>query len=324
MKKYLSLIITLAVLAAFGWYVASHPDNFTVLAHVSWWLLVLIAVFKCLKFLSNGLFAKYTAEAFTKKFSIGEGIIISIISAVGNFFGPLLGGLGVRAVYLNKVHGLPYAKFTSTLIGYYLLMFLTNSLLAIVSLLFLPRTHQTVYALIFFSVWFVAFLGLAFVRLPSKQKLAWLTKNKLGKLIYKVLYDIEEGWRVILSDKKLLLKMLVLALLVLVSVYLVSLMEFMALNIPFNWAGLGLYTALFQVSILLAITPDGVGIREGIFAVLASTIGISGAQIIQIGVIDRGVHTILLVLLFLLVRNSVINRRLKREKQPAAAPAAKI
>lgn len=310
MKKHLSAIITLGFLGLFVWYGVTHQNLFGALTDVALWTLLLVVAGKLLLFLSNGLFVIWTAEAFTKKMNFGQGVFVTILSAVGNFFGSVVGGIGVRALYLKKYHGLPYSKFTSTLIGYYLLMFMFNSLLAVGSLLLLARTQQTGYLLAFFAVWFAVFFGLAFVRLPARQKLAFLTKNKVGRLIYKALYDIEEGWRVLLSNKRLLAKMAGLSLMSLVAIYFTSLVEFYALGIDVSWAALGLYTALVQVAMLLSITPGAIGIREAILVIIATTMGITGQEIIQVAIIDRGVHFLLLGVLFLLIRNSKIKRSL--------------
>ena len=112
-------------------------------AEVSWYWLVVIAAARLVMIVSNGLFTKWTVEVFTKKMSLWEGFHVSVLTAVGNFFGPLFGGLGIRAVYLKKIHNLAYSKFTATLIGYYLVMFSLNSLLAIIGLVLLPQTGQT-------------------------------------------------------------------------------------------------------------------------------------------------------------------------------------
>jgi uncharacterized membrane protein YbhN (UPF0104 family) len=154
-KKYLSLSVVVFVLAVFVWYGATHREIFTALGHVALWTIIVIAILRLFRFFLNGLFTKVTAEAFTDKFTIRESYMISIITAVGNFFGPLFGGLGLRALYLKKFHNLPISKFTSTLVGYYLIMFMVNSLLAIGSILALSRTTQTGYLIAFlrFGSW---------------------------------------------------------------------------------------------------------------------------------------------------------------------------
>lgn len=315
MKKYLNLAIVALVLAVFAWYGATHREIFTALGKVALWTLVVIAILRLVRFFLNGLFTKITAEAFTDKFTIRESYMISIITAVGNFFGPLFGGLGLRALYLKKYHNLPISKFTSTLAGYYLIMFMLNSLLAIGSILALGRTGQTGYLIAFFGLWFIALLGFAFMRLPKANHLKFLTGNRIGKLIYKVLREVDDGWRVLLADKMLMIRLVVLTIITLAVTYVMIYFEFFALGIHAGFAAVGLYTALTQAAILLSVTPDNVGFREAILLLVATTIGVGSVEIVQISVIDRGIQFVLLLLL-LPVANA-LRRQIKLHKSQA-------
>jgi uncharacterized protein (TIRG00374 family) len=258
------------------------------------------------------LFTKWTVEAFTDTLTQAESFVIAVLTAIGNFFGPLFGGLGIRAVYLKKYHNLQYSKFTSTVIGYFLMMFQFNSLLAIVGLLLLPHNSQTGVGLIVFGAWFVVFLVLGVVRLPDRKRFAWLTRNRPGAALVKVLYDIEDGWRLMLGNRKLLVQMAVLALVNLAALYMVNYVEFVAFDIHVTAAAMMLYTAIVQASLLLSLTPGAVGLREGILILVATTLGITNQQIIQVAVLDRGVYFIMLGVLFLATRHSMFRQKIVR------------
>ncbi len=314
-KKHISNLITLASVLLFVWYGLTNQEVFQALKDVALWSLVLVAAGKLLVFVSNGLFTQWTAEVFTKKFSFVHGVYITVLSAVGNFFGPLLGGASIRAVYLKKYHNLPYSKFTATLMGYYMMLFMANAALAIISLILLPKTHQTSLLLIFFSMWLLALIALMFIKLPKREKFAnsGIVSSKLGSSIIKILYDVEEGWQLLIRNKQLLIKMTGLALLSLSATLFISFIEFQALHISYNFAALGLYTSLVAVSLLVSITPGAIGIRESMLILVSTTLGITNAEIIQVAVIDRGVHFLLLAVLFLLTRNSSFRRSLMEQ-----------
>lgn len=309
-RQYSSWIITLVLLGVFAWYAATNQDIFAALGAVAVGWLVLIAAFRVLMILSNGLFTKITVEAFTGKITTRESFYVSILTAVGNFFGPLFGGLSIRAVYLKKIHHLPYSKFTATLVGYYLLMFIGNSLLALVGLLLLEDTHQTLYLTGIFGAWLLLFIGFAFVRLPQKNKLDFMQRNRVLRFMHKVLYDIDAGWRVLLADKRLMAQAALLAVFNLAMVVLITLVEFWALNISITLPALLLYSALVQVSILLSITPGAVGVREALLLVVATTLGVTGQEILQVAIIDRGVQFIIIALLALSTRHSKLRAKL--------------
>ncbi|HET6924803.1 MAG TPA: lysylphosphatidylglycerol synthase transmembrane domain-containing protein [Candidatus Saccharimonadales bacterium] len=310
MKKYASTIITFAVLGLFVWYGLVHREIFQSLKQVSIISLVLIVIGRLINIWTTGLFTKWTVEAFTDTLSQSESFVVAVLTAIGNFFGPLFGGLGIRAIYLKKYHNLPYSKFTATLIGYYLMMFQFNSLLAIGSLLALPHTDQTGFVLAIFVAWFVVFFLLTFVKLPPRERMRWLSRHKPGSLLTKVLYDIEDGWKVLVGNRKLLVQMLVLAVANLLTLYLINYVEFRALGIHVSPAAMGLYTAIVQASLLLSITPGAVGIREAALLVLAGTLGITNQQIIQVAILDRGIYFLLLGVLFMVTRHSKLRKSL--------------
>lgn len=318
MKKYASTILTIAVVALFVWYGFTHPELFTPLTKIGLGFLILIIFFRIVTVWSNGLFTKWTVEAFTDKLSMREGFMVAVLTAVGNFFGPLLGGMGIRAVYLKKYHRLPYSKFTSTLIGYYQMMFIFNSLLAILGLLFLPRTAQSGLLLLFFGAWVIGFASFAVIRLPSRQRLAVVEKQKIGKIIVKILYDIEDGWKLLRRNRGLMVKMASLAIINLIALYFVSSLEFMALGLQINFAALALYTALVQASLLLSITPGAVGLREAMLLILGGTIGLTTQEIIQVAVLDRGIYFVMLAVLMLATRHSKMREKFA-QSQPSNA-----
>ena len=309
-KKIISNVVTVGFLVAFLWYGLTNKDMLQALGNVAVWSLLLVAAGKMIVFVSNGLFTKWTAELFTKKFSLAHGIYITILSAIGNFFGPLLGGASIRAVYLKKYHNLSYSKFTATLMGYYLILFISNALLAILSLVLLPKTHQTGFLIGFFVVWLLFMVGISFVRLPKRHRFKKLEQYKLSRFVLKVLYEIEEGWQVLIKNRVLLTRLLFLAFLSLGGTYFVSFIEFQALGIPLNVGALGLYTAIVATSLLLSLTPGAIGIRESLLVLVGTTLDISNHQIVQIAIIDRGVHFLLLGFLYIATRHSSLRKSL--------------
>lgn len=309
-KRYMSLILTLGFLALFVWYGLTHTEMFEDIFNIAIWALVLIVVGKLINIWTTGLFTKWTVEAFTDTLSQAEAFVVAVLTAIGNFFGPLFGGLGIRAVYLKKYHALPYSKFSSTLIGYYLMMFLFNSLLAVAGILLLPRGDHTTFLLLIFGGWALLFLLLMFAKLPKRERLAGLEKNKFAAKIIKTLYDIEDGWRAMVSKRKLVFQMLVLAAVNLATLYFVNYVEFTALHIQVSAASMMLYTAIVQASLLISLTPGAVGLRETILIVIGGTLGLTNEQIVQVAILDRGIYFIMLGVLFLMMRHSVFRRKM--------------
>lgn len=315
-KGKLSNILTLVFLAAFVWWGLNNRDVFEALKDVTIWALLAIGFGKMMVNVVNGLFTKWTVEAFTKKLKLGEGIYVAILSAIGNYFGPLLGGASIRAIHLKKSHNLSYSKFTSTVAGYYLIIFIANSIIAIVSILLLEKSKQTVPLLVFFTAWLAVLVALTFVRLPRRSRWDRFAKHKSIRYLVTAIYDIEEGWHILVKNKNLMFRLMLLGFSGFVITFLLTLVEFNSIGAHISLPALGLYTSLVTVSMLLSLTPGAIGIRETILLFVSVTLGVSHEQIIQVAVIDRGVNFVVLLLLFAVIRVPGIKRKLAPENAP--------
>jgi len=298
-KNIISSLLTSTVILAFTYYVFTNLSDFQSLFEISLLVIFIVGLSKLIKFFFNGLFIQWTIEVFTKRFSLSESVYVSILSAVGNFFGPLLGGATIRAVYLKKVHKLSYSFFLSTLAGYYVILFSIYSFLGVISLLFISEDTGKSGLLLFFFLWFIFMLTMVFFRLPSRKKIKNLEKiNQVIKLL-DIIYQIEDGWREILKRKNLLIKLIILALLGLLVTGLTTYIEFKAIGVSIGFAALGVHTALSATSILISITPGAIGIKEGILLINSSVMGVTNDQILQVALIDRGVTFIVLAVLYI-------------------------
>jgi uncharacterized protein (TIRG00374 family) len=300
MKLKLSSILTLVFIAAFIIYFLANPGLLSPLRDVSIGILILIGVTKMSLHVVNGLFMQWSVEVFTKRMRLSEGVYVAVLSAIGNFFGPLLGGATIRAVYLKKVHNLSYSFFTSTLAGYYVILFAANSVLAILSLLFLRNNEHTKGLFVFFAAWLAIMIVLMFMRLPRREKVSRLERNRVSKFIATALYDMESGWRRLIRDRKLVPKLFFLACCGFAITFITGYLEFGAIGASISIAGLGLFTAVSTSSMLVSLTPGAIGIRESLLLLTSSAMGVTTDQILQVAVIDRAVSFAVLGFLYLL------------------------
>jgi uncharacterized protein (TIRG00374 family) len=300
MKLKLSSILTLLFIAAFVVYFLANPDLLSSLREVSLGILVLIGLTKMVTNIVNGLFMQWSVEVFTKRMRLSEGVYIAVMSAIGNFFGPLLGGATIRAVYLKKVHNLSYSFFTSTLAGYYVILFAANSLLAILSLLFLRNNAHSKGLFIFFAAWLAVMIILMFMRLPKREVISRYERNRVTKFIATAVYDMESGWRRLIRNRKLVPKLFFLACCGFAITFITGYLEFRAIDASISLAGLGLFTAVSTSSMLVSLTPGAIGIRESLLLLTSSAMGVTSDQILQVAVIDRAVSFAVLGVLYLL------------------------
>lgn len=300
-KRRFSSIIALTFIAVFVAYFVRNAHSFKPLLEVSLISLIAAALTKMLLNLVNGYFMKWTVEVFTPRLPLRETVYIAILSGIGNFFGPLLGGAAIRATYLKKVHNLSYSLFASTLAGYYVILFAANSVLAIVSILFLHASSYAFSLIIFFGVWLAAMIVMMAIRLPRRERFGRLeSKNGIARFCLTVLYDIDTGWRTLLKKKGLVPRLLFLAACGFLITFVTGLIEFRAVSVPITLAGLGLYTAVVTCSMLVSLTPGALGIRESLLLLTSSVMGVGHAQILQVSVIDRGLTFFMLGILYLM------------------------
>ena len=265
-------------------------------------MLGLILFGRLVVLVSSGLFTKWSIELFTRKISLGEGIYVAVLSSVANFLGPVLGGAGLRGVYLKQKHGLTYSQFASTLMGYYIILFIFNSIVSLIALAFVPASSQTRLLMVFFSIWLVLMLVLAIVRLPRRIGNRNY-KSRIINYVIKVIQDVEKGWRRILGDRKLMVRLMLVALLSYSGSLIMISAEFLALGIQFSVPTLLLYTSFITATILVSFTPGALGIREALLLITQATLAITLMDVISLSLLDRVVNFSILFIMFLIVRN---------------------
>ncbi|HHX99255.1 TPA: flippase-like domain-containing protein [Candidatus Dojkabacteria bacterium] len=296
--KYLKIVITIAVLGFFVYYFINNKEDLLKVLSVPILPLVGIMISYSIVFYLNGVFIKVILKTFKKKISLIESFYVSVISSLGNYFLPMRGGAVIRSVYLKKNFEFPYEYFVSTLYGYYIIVFLVNAFVGLISLVVISMKYgiTSIPLYLFFGGLFVAMLVLSFVKFPVKKIKG--SKNKVIDKVLSVIKNILEGWNMIVENKRLLISLIVITLVALVAGIALFYFEFRALSIDASIMNVILYNCLSGVSLLVSITPGSLGIREGIFSITSDILGISNEQIMQLALLDRGVSVIVLVVLF--------------------------
>lgn len=289
LKRYHKQLFGLLVLAIFTVYFIRNLESFKILLDIQPVYLVGVSLGYVAIVFTNGLFIKYVIEPFDKIITVRESVRVSLISSLGNFFASSGAGLGFRAVYLKKKHGLSYGDYMTTMYGNYLLFFIINAILGIVSLLLISNKQGIQYqgALLFFVGLLVASLVLCFVPLPKLFKDKF--KNKYVSSALGFVHKMTEGWSRIVKNKRLLMHLTVLVTIQLVLTIIIGWLEISSLNIVIGFPELLLFSVLGSMSIFISLTPGNLGVKEGIYILTASVIGLTTPQIVSIALIDRGI-----------------------------------
>ena len=313
--KYLKVVITIGVLGYFIDYFFNHKSDLEVVFHIPLRYLIVIFLLTSLSFFINGIFIKVTLKSFKKVISVLESFYVSVMSSLGNYFLPLHGGTVIRSVYLKKKFNFPYTHFISTLYGYYIIVFLVNSFMGLISLLVITLKYGVSSAplYLFFGLLFISMLVLTFLKIPARRKRSRL---KVLDKILETIKKVSEGWNMIVENKRLSLSLIGISVVFFITTGFLYYFEFRGLGIDISIMNVILYNCLSGVSLLVSITPGSLGIREGIFSITSDILGISNEQIMQLALLDRGVSVIVLVVLFVVlwVGRKVVDKKIVSEK----------
>ncbi len=300
-KKYISPLITIFVLMLFGFYLYQNPEIIELVLSTNWTYIVLIMGVYLLVFLFEGLFIKISLDIFQKSIKVGESFFLATVSRIGNYLLPMRAGAVFRATYLKKKHDFPYSNFLSTFYGYYVIFFLTNSVISVGILLIKYFNNNELYLTLmtFFSLILVGMLALIFIRLPIDRFIK-KTDGIIGKMLT-YLNKFIKGWDLIVKDSKDFLMLLLISFGNIFLNVIIVYIEFIAIDKVPKILDVIFYTAISGVSLLVSITPGSLGIREGIFLLTSKSLGLEEHEIMRLAFLDRGVMFILLLICLLVI-----------------------
>ncbi len=307
-----NLVITVLFFGALGFYFVKNQEELNQLLAVPPLAVVAIALLKITGMFVNGFFTKFIMGAFDKKISIKETTFLAWLTSVGNFFGPILGGASIRAVYLKKKFDFEYSKFLSTLYGLYIVNFSVSALFGIVcSLLLANRGSLSNYLLPLIVFLVILFVNLSLMVLP----LTWITlvssKIKwMPKRLQNILDLIVEGWEVIRKEKRLLLNLTILNFITLFIAIAQTYVLYSLFVDSFSVLSVILYTVLGSLTLLVSITPGAIGIREALLLFFASSIALDSSQILQIAAVDRSISFLILLVSFVSIKLSKVDKKI--------------
>jgi len=287
LKNLISIGILLIIVALFIYYIIQHISDFQQLSLVNpFYLVILLALF---------IFTYYLISIITKNllYPLGvklkgfEAFALSIVTGFYHLITPFRGGTITRAVYLKKKHEFSYTNFLASLAGKYLIIFLTASFIGLITTLFINYIYGSFSWIIFF-VFLAIFLPLLLIVVLS-PKLS-LTKNNFINRFIKVV----NGWHLIKNNKRVIIIITLVSLIQLIIGAFMLHLQFRVFGFDIAFIKCLFLASLGVLSILIAITPAGLGINEAVIVFSALTIGITPAQSLSVALLGRAIQMLVL------------------------------
>ena len=289
-RRIVSVTIVAGFLGWAGWYVYSNAESFSQLAEVSWMDgAILISAFLTIM-VCNGIFISIVTEAFKIRLHSQEWLSLSFASSFANYFLPFKGGAGMRALYMNRLHGFPITEFVSTLSIMYLMHIVVNGVLALIGMMLIVANEgpANISLLIFFAV--ISLFGILVMAIDIKigtdyQKFPMAQFSRLLA-----------AWRKVRQNRLLVFKLWVLMLALSLATVWQCHAAFNAASVSLSWEGVIVYAASKNLAGLVGLTPGSLGIVELMSIYLGSVLGYGTADALVVQGLIRAVAVVVLLL----------------------------
>lgn len=287
MKKKLRIIlgpvIVVATIAAFVYYLKTHPETVNQIRSLPPALILVLLVLYGGFLLSLLVLTVGSLKVYGKRMGHQENVLFNAYSLLINFFGPGQSGPAFRGVYLKKKHDLGYKKYLFVTLIFYAFYAVLSALMMFVGT----------------RPWWQTVLLMAGVGVASGFVLRLYKKRSQQAAGGGMFTPVNLG---------IIVGATILQLAALTAVYFVELNN---VGASASFSQVLAYTGVSNFALFVALTPGAIGIREAFLVFSQNLHGIDSSTIVAANVIDRSVYLLFLGLLFLLVIATHAKRKLR-------------
>jgi uncharacterized protein (TIRG00374 family) len=266
-----------------GWYLYDNQNIFSSLRNISWRHILEIILLDFGIFLVGSFLNYSMITRLDNRVGFLDCLLLQYINNLLNKILPTIGGgAAFRALYLKKKYQFPYPRFASSLAGYYVVSFVTTSSIGLICMLIFYFQRG-----VFNWVIFLVFLGLLLFSLYII--LFSLKIPESNNKIVKFMRIFIEGWNILKGEPKFLFLFSFCAVLLFTLSALQTLVSYQALGISTNFVSMLFLSTLGLIVTLINFTPDGIGLKEGIYIFSANLVQIPDKILVLGSLVLRGV-----------------------------------
>ena len=277
-------------------FVWTHRDDMRLFYDLKLPFLVAIALAQAVTVIFNGIFLKLMLDGLGISVRPSEFVSLSAIGSLSNLVLPFGGGLGVKVIYLRVLHGLDVTRFAIRWTGLYSVVFCANSLAGL--LLMVDRWYSPFGKTVCLFLGTVALLTTVSIATPV-WRFCQVRLRFLGSSLGRIFEELHEIGR-LRGD---LLKFFAVLFGNVAVFGLATYIEFAALgsgagaDFSVSFRDSVLLSVIGSFSLLVSVTPAGLGVRESISIVVGKCMGISEAQVLAVCLLDRAVNLAVLAVM---------------------------
>jgi uncharacterized membrane protein YbhN (UPF0104 family) len=273
-----AVTVMTATIAAFIVYFAGHPEVRQQLSQTSPRALALLLALYLTGVVALAFVTIATVRLYKLRLQTSESLLLTMYTAIVNFFGPLQSGPAFRGVYLKKKHNFSLKHYAVATLVYYCFYGGFSVLLLLSTTLkwwLLP----------------IALAGLFALFIASRS--IWLKPKIEGINL--------NGWY--------LLALATLAQIVIVTLIYYTELRTVAPGTSFAQAMV--YTGAANLALFVSITPGAIGFRESFLLFSQNLHHISDSTIVAANILDRAMYLVLLLILAVIIFGTHASRQFK-------------
>lgn len=274
-KKLVSTFLTIVILTLIAIYLYKNREVFSILKDVQISTIIVVIAIQIFVVSLNALLEQRILKMLGTEISYSNSLLLQYAA---NFLNKILsnGGMFFRGYYLKKILKLSYSKYISAITGFYIINFLVYSVVGFFSLILIYLQRGSYNLLV--TLFFVLLLGVTLFLVLWKKEVRLSEKYYLTRVVNEIL----KGWEIIKQNPKELLYFTFLTTLMLLVAVIQMIVLYHGLGANLSILSSVFMTTIGIVTIFINLTPDGIGIKEGIYMFSSKLIGVN-SEIVLLG-----------------------------------------
>lgn len=283
-SNLISIVLTLVIFIALGKYLYDNREIFNSLQKLNMIDISILIILYFFFILALSYLNKVIIHKLDPRISTAEIVSLQFIN---NFLNKILpkGGVAFRAMYLKRHYQLSFSYFLATFTGLVVVNLVSQALISLGAMLVIYLKTGTYNLVIIFGFMAILFGSLFIIILKP-------TISANNNRILRSAARLVEGWKIIVNDPQDLAIFIFFSVLVLLLDALTLYVVFSALETPIQYSAALILSSLSLILSYINITPDGLGVREGVYIFISSIVALTQPQILLGSLVQRAISLI--------------------------------